>query len=217
MSLFAVLLSCSKRGQINGPDPNEPQIISQDTVLSGSLWEFNIGEAADEIYSTIQNVKTDRQIKYLGIINNIFTDVQLLEGRLELYNALFLDETSGTPEGIQIYFEYDKVKSIYKNNGEALGNWPVTFQGNAVVRIGDSIKHIYQPLLAISATPANSPKFQRMSLFQKNVDKGYDPPMEYSPKWQFTSKISDKRFWLVDLNFTAGVLSSMYRTLYEYP
>lgn len=217
-SVILALFSCKKetnRDPIIIIEPPDLRIIAQDTIMSGNFREFAIGQSPEQVYATIQNTRVQRQIKYLGIVNNNFTNITALESRVDLYTQLFLYEASVfTPDDIQIYFEEDKIKSIYTRNGNKLSQWPAI--NNTFIKTGDPLSSVYNKLLAISNISQYSAKFKQMSLTSKNIEKGYDINMSLSSKWELSSAVTDKIFWHVELNFSNGSLLSIYATHYEY-
>jgi hypothetical protein len=220
VSVIFFLASCVKEKiQRNGPvvDPRFSRVISRDTLVTGNFWGLVIGQKSDQTYTILQNIKSQRHIQYLGIVNNVFTKVTDLQTRIGLYRELLLDETSGTPEGIQLSFLDNKVKSIYTNNGKNLSTWPALATNTAVIKTDDPLTTVYNKLVSISNAAAYASKFQRISLISKNIDTDYDPHMALSNNWQFTTSVDNNNQWLmVDLNFSNGTLVSIYVTLSEY-
>ncbi|MFT3822629.1 MAG: hypothetical protein QM731_01870 [Chitinophagaceae bacterium] len=212
---ICTFLACKKdhSGIIEtGPEPR-PTKVTSDTLTSGSWRDFTIGQTTDQVYLKIQNFPSETYAPYLGIIKNIYTEVTQLENKIPLYNQLLLDETIGTGTGIQVTFQNDKVSSIYTNNGTSLSRWPSGVNINAAIVINDDVSAIYQKLTNINAGPFNN-KLQRMSLFSKNVMKSYDPAMAAAPSWEF-STITGGKHYVIVLNFSAGILTSMYVNLIE--
>jgi hypothetical protein len=196
-------------------EPVLPKLISSDTLTAGGQLGINIGQTSAEIYSKIQAMRVEKNISAMGIVNNVYTDLAQLENKIPLYTSVYLDETKGTGTGIQINFESDKVKSIFTNDGVQLNSWPGFTDTENTVAVGNDIGAVYQKLVNIKKQGAYTKKFERLSVFFKDVNKAYDPQMSASPQWYFVSKVTDKRYNWVALNFTAGKLSSIYFTLYE--
>jgi len=221
--IFLVLLSFSacKKEAATSPgiiiDPRPEKRISSDTLTSGQQWGLTIGLSSAEIYSTIQEIQTQKQVGYLIVVGNVFTNLESIEHKIPLYSSILLDEKSGTSTGIQIYFSENKVKSIFTNNGDALSNWPSGTGNSASIAVGDKIADIYQKLVAIKGIGSYASKFERISIFYKDINKSYDPQMSSSPQWYFTATLNDKRYNLVQLNFNGGNLSSIYSTVFERP
>jgi hypothetical protein len=198
-------------------DPVQPAILEQDTVYSGDFWGIRIGDSPEEIHTAIQQVKTDRQIGGLVIVSNIFTRLAEIETRIPLYNGLFMDEFQGTNTGVQIAFADGTVKSIYLNSGQQLTRWPDNAAIGPQIQTGDEIKTIYNKLVLINKLDAYKNKFERLSLFYKNLSTAYDSRMSVSPQWYFGAQITDKKIYQVKLNFVNSRLFSVEYTLLEYP
>ncbi|TFF40299.1 hypothetical protein [Mucilaginibacter psychrotolerans] len=219
--LIALLFSaCIKEAGTKTPlitvDPIPPKIISSDTLNSGGQWGLTVGQSASALYSRIQEIKIERHIGNLSIVGNVFTSLETLKDKLPLYTSIYLDETLGTGTGIQIYFEDDKVKSVWTNDGVGLKRWPLINGASASVTVGDPIGGVYQKLVNIKKQAAYVNKFERISIFNKDINKVYDPSMSASRQWYFVSVIDDQRYNMVSLNFSAGNLVSIYSTIYEY-
>ncbi|MBK0379653.1 hypothetical protein [Mucilaginibacter segetis] len=213
----AAFFSCKKENTGNGIiiDPPAAKIISQDTLTSGQFLGLTIGQTSTGIYATIQANKTTQQISYLNVVGNVFTQLDSLKDRLPLYTSILLDEQKGTGTGIQIYFENDKVKSIWTNDGIQLNKWPVGNSTNATIAVNDQISTIYQKLVNIKKIASYANKFERLSIFSKDINKVYDPAMSASTQWYFTSVINSRQYNVVQLNFNANTLTSIYSTIYE--
>jgi hypothetical protein len=186
-------------------------------LTTGQWWGLNIGDTITDIYKAIQNIQTENGVNYLGIGDNVFTKIEDLEGRIPLYRSVYLDETVGTSSGIQVYFSDNKVKSIWTNSGTELSRWPLNTDRAATIAKNDPIENIYPSLTNIKRIAAFANKFERISLPSKDINKPYDPQMSKSPQWIFSALVSDKRYYVVNLNFSTGVLTSIYATLYEMP
>lgn len=214
---FALLLSlasCMKGSSVEiDAKPYRP--IEKDTLRTGQLWGLTIGEAAPDVYAVLQDIRSDKQIGYLGIVGNVYSDLSAIQEKIPLYNSLFMDETAGTPQGIQLGFEADKIKVIYMNSGTPLNKWPsITDFANGLT-IGDSVSTVYEKLVAIKNVAVYGAKLQRLSLFDKNLAKNYDIGMANSTQWQVVTATVNKRWQLLELNFSLGSLNSIYYTLYE--
>jgi len=212
--LSIVFTSCMK-GSSGTNDPNPYRPIEKDTVSTGQLWGLTIGEASSDVYAMLQDIRTERQITYVGVIGNVFSDLSLIQEKIPLYNSLFMDETTGTPTGIQLGFEASKVKLIYMNNGTPLAKWPSINDFQDGITVGDSISTLYNKLVAIKNVAVYGDKLQRLSLFDKNLTTAFDPGMANSTQWQVVTTTVNKRWQLLELNFSAGTLTSIYYTLYE--
>ena len=126
-----------------------------------------------------------------------------------------MDEKNGTESGIQIYFAYNKVDAIWTNSGTELSRWPLNTDRAATIAKNDPIENVYSSLTNIKRVAAFANKFERISLFDKDINKAYAPQMSKSQQWYFATTVSDKRYYVVYLNFSPGVLTSIYATLYE--
>jgi hypothetical protein len=214
---FALLLSLAScmKGSDGEVDAKPYRPIEKDTLRTGQLWGLNIGESAPNIYEVLQDIRSAKQIGYLGIVGNVYTDLSAIQDKIALYNSLFMDETAGTPQGIQLGFEAKKIKVIYMNNGTPLNKWPsITDFANGLT-IGDSVTTVYDKLTAIKNVAVYGAKLQRLSMFDKNLAADYDPGMANSTQWQVVTSTVNKRWQLVELNFSLGSLTSIYYTLYE--
>lgn len=212
------LTACIKEKDNNettGPDPLPEKILSRDTIKTGQLWGFAIGQSSADAYANAQDIKNERKIGYMGVVGNVFTSLPPLENKIQLYSSIYLDEAVGTGTGIQITFANDKVKSIYTNNGEQLNKWPLLNGNSASVAVGDNVTDIYAKLVNIKNMSAYANKFERISIIQKDFTKAYDPQMANSRLWYVNGNVDDKQYYRLELNFTAGTLTSVYYTLLE--
>jgi hypothetical protein len=218
--LISVLFGSCKKDQIVSKNPAQQdarptKIITSDTLTSGQLWGLNIGDTITNVYKTIQYIQTEKRINYLGIVGNVFTGIDQLESTIPLYTSIFLDEKNGTENGIQIYFQNNKVSAIWTNAGAELSKWPSNTDKASTIEKNAPIENIYSTLNNIKRISAFTNKFERISLFYKDINKAYDIQMSKSPQWHFTATVNDKRYYVVHLNFSAGILTSIYSTLYE--
>lgn len=214
------LLSCEKEAVNTAPvepavEPIPTRIISSDTLTTGQFWALSIGETGERTYTTLQNTRVANRINYLGIVANVYSNVSDVENTLALYTSLYFDETVGTPEGIQLNFLNDKIQSIWTNNGKKLLRWPDDMPENSVIRVNDPVSDLYTKLVGIKAQQRYAKKFERISLFSKDLTKEYDSRMSSSPQWHFSATVDDRRFYVIHLNFNLGKLQSIYRTLME--
>lgn len=187
--------------------------VTTDTFTVGSWRGFTIGQTPTEVYAQIQNFPSEVSEPYLGITKNIYTQVSQLENKIPLYTQLLLDEATGTSSGIQISFKDDKVNSIFTNGGTQLTRWPGVASSTSIT-VNDAVSDIYQKLASLSNGPFGN-KLERISLFSKNVTKSYDPAMANSPRWEFSTITNGGKHYAVALNFSAGVLVTMYVSLLE--
>lgn len=218
--IITTLFGSCKKEQVTPEIITEPRhsiIIASDTLTTGQWWGLNIGDTIPNIYKIIQNIQTEKQIKYLGIVGNVFTKLEDIQNIIPLYNSILLNEKNGSASGIQIYFANNKVKSIWTNSGTELSRWPSHTDNAATIAKDDAIEHIYLRLTNIKRIDAFANNFERISLFDKDISKAYDAQMSKSSQWYFSAAVSDKRFYVVHLNFSLGFLTSVYATLYENP
>lgn len=218
--IITTLFGSCKKEQVSPEiiiDPPPSIIISSDTLSTGQWWGLNIGDTIPNIYKIIQNIQTEKQIRYLGIVGNVFTKLEDIQSIIPLYNSILLNEKNGSASGIQVYFANNKVKSIWTNNGIELSRWPSHTDNAATIAKDDAIEHIYSRLTNIKRIDAFANNLERISLFDKDISKAYDAQMGKSPQWYFSAYVSDKRYYVVHLNFSLGFLTSVYATLYENP
>ncbi|MCG2618186.1 hypothetical protein LZZ85_28050 [Terrimonas sp. NA20] len=215
VSLVFSLASCMK-GSVGNGDGQSYRAIETDTIRTGQFWGINVGDPAQEVYTKVQTLRTEKQIAYLGIAANTYNDLSAIQTRIPFYNSIFLDEATATSTGIQIGFKAEKVDAIFLNNGAPLTKWPGINDFQHSISIGDSVSTIYEKLVAIKGVSVYGQKLQRLSLFDKNISKDFEPSMSTVAKWQIlTTVTSNKRWQLVELNFSAGTLASVYYTLFE--
>jgi hypothetical protein len=222
--LFLLLLvvmfsSCVKDENVTAPivDPIPPKVLSRDTITTGQLWGFAIGQPSASIYAKGQEVKLERKIAYMSVIGNVFTSLESLENKIPLYQSIYLDQTLGTSTGIQIYFANNTVKSIWTNEGKQMNMWPANTSNNSSIIKGDQVSEVYKKLVNIKSIGAYANKFERISMFEKDITKPYDDQMANSRLWYINGDMDDKSYYHLELNFTAGKLVSIYSTLYEKP
>jgi len=216
--LAAILFTACRKEDLDNRIIVEPPFqsqISADTITNGQLYGLTIGQTSLEVYTKIQQVQAAEKMGNLNIVNNVFTNIDSLKTRLPLYTGIFMDEEKGTPNGVQLGFENNKVKTIFLNDGTMLAHWPSGFSTKAVINVGDPVDGIYQKLASIKKDDVASKKLQRLSVFFKDNNKPFDPQMSASPQWYFIATLSAKRYNHVSLNFAAGKLVSIYTTVFE--
>jgi hypothetical protein len=219
-TLILVILSisaCKKENSALTSDLQQVKILTTDSIQTGQYWGLTIGDSHATIYAKVQAMKGEKSIAYIGVVGNVFTQLTDIEHTLPLYRSIFLDETKGTGTGIQISFVDNKVKAIYTNDGLKLNKWPQSNSENASVANNDLITDVYKKLVNIKASGEYTKKFERISLFEKDINKPYDDKMNLSGKWYFVSEVTPKRYYLVNLTFLSGKLSSLKWTLFETP
>lgn len=191
-------------------EPPYEAVISIDTINSGQFWGLDIGKNAPEIYATVQAMAAQKSITHLGVVGNVFTELSSIENSIPLYASIFLDEAKGTDSGIQISISEGKVSAIFTNAGTKLSKWPLNNATHSSVVQGDEAESVYHKLVNIRNIKAFEKKFERISIFNKNIFKPYDLHMSVSPQWYFRVADGNERFNLVSLNFQNGKLVSIY-------
>jgi hypothetical protein len=182
------------------------QIVTSDTLTSGNYWGIAIGNSHTDVYSKVQALRLEKGITTISIANNVFNDLAVVKDKLPLYHSIFLDGTTASANGVQLFFENDKVKSIYTNAGQLLNSWPWDMPSSQSVQLESPVSGLYDKLVAIKNLPAYNVYFQRISLYYKNIKTGYDEAMSNHAKWFFTSPVNDKVFLRVNLKFSAGAV-----------
>jgi hypothetical protein len=217
--LSVVLFACSKKDSENVLiiEPAEPRVIEDNTISTGNFWNIGIDQTADQVYSNLQAIAAEKKITFINVAGNTFTNVADLETRLTLYRNLFFDEVAGTSTGIQLTFENDKIKSIYLNSGVLLYQWPAVGPANAVLKTGDGIASVYTKLTELKDMDQYKNKLGRMLLLAKKIETTYDTKMSTSPQWTFVSTVNERRYYIIELSFQGGKLSSVHYVLYEKP
>lgn len=211
--VLAAMLSLSLIGTgCLDTDPMEPEIIvdppvqilvSRDSITTGAHLGLTIGGGMEDMYASLQKLQ-EKGIFYVHVVGNIFSDVAQLNNRVQLYQSIFLDQKIGTDSGVQITFESGKVKSIYLNSGKQLSQWPLKENASSSVRVGDHAEGLYSKLLKISGNKSYSNKFERISLFTKELATQYDPAMNSSPQWYFRYQVEPGLYEDVKINFENG-------------
>lgn len=219
--LFLIMMSltaCTKDEAVTdgGPDPIPPKVISRDTLKAGQLWGITIGQSAVDVYKEIKEIRTEREVGYLGVVGNFYNSLESLDGKIPLYTGIFLDEQVGTSTGIQISFANDKVASIFNNSGVKMQKWPTNVVSAVSVAVGDPTEEVYSKLVGIKKMSAYASKFERISLFGKDPAKDYDPLMGNSRLWYLNGHIAGQRYYNTELNFSNGKLVSIYTSELEY-
>ena len=217
---FLVLLllpACKKEATDSGKiiiEPPTTYLISSDTLTTGQQWGLTVGQSSADLYAKIQEIRVERKITGLSVVGSVFTSLEGLENKIPLYTSIYLDKKVGTSTGIQIYFSENKVKSIYTNDGVAIPKWPIGIGESKTVSVGDKIDGIYNKLVAIKKISAYTSRFEYIGIFDKDINKVYDPQMSASPQWYFSVSIGDKKFNEIQLNFTSGKLVSIYSKVF---
>jgi len=195
-------------------EPVFPVLVSSDTLTTGEKWGLTIGMPAEDLYNKIKTLSFQQPVTNVQVIGNFFSKIEDLENKISLYHAIYLDESFGTSTGIQIAFADDKVSTIYTNSGVKLNRWP-SESSLINIKTGDATEGIYQKLLRIRQFPGYSKKFERISIFSKNLKKPYDPGMTLSRQWQFVAISDSSHTYHISVNLTDGKLNSIYYYLYK--
>lgn len=211
-----VLSACQKEEEENPIiiEPPQQLLLDSDTLMVGGKWGLTIGESAETLYPKIKELQFAKPVTYLGIVENVFSGIDGLESTIPLYQSVFLDEAKGTSSGIQISFAEDKVSAIYTNEGKSLARWPTNTNVNATILKGDPIDKIYAKLSKIKQIGTYSNKFERVSIFSKDVGKAYDPHMTSSPQWYFYASVDEKKHYEIFLYLKEGKLNAIAYRLY---
>lgn len=216
--IFISLVSCKKETEpvsLTGTPEPIVRVLSSDTLRTGQKWGFSIGDSTTDMYFRMQSNRAEYPMNVFIIVGNIFTKVADLENRLTLYSGIDLDQTIGSPNGIQIAFSNNKIKSIFTNNGTQLSRWPINEAPNSSIAVDDSIDGLYSKLVNISHINAYKSNFERISLFFKDLNKDFDPHIILSPQWIYVRRVDSRMFYVIELNFVSGRLASIYSTLNE--
>jgi hypothetical protein len=204
-------------------DPVEPEIIvdpifqirvSSDTITAGEHLGIRIAAGAEDVYAVLQNNQGTIG-HYVQVVSNIFTNVNQLDNRIHLYQSILLDEQTGTDSGVQIAFEEGKVKSIYLNSGSKLTQWPLKENASTSVRVGDQASALYDKLVNINKKSSYANKFERISLFTKELASQYDPIMTQSPQWYFRYTVEPKLYEHVDVKMESGKVKYLVVSRYQ--
>jgi len=186
-------------------EPPMPIEVKIDSILQGARYGLTIGDNPEKIYEGLQTyVKTIDTSPYLSITGFHNTKVEDLKDRIDLYGSLILDSKPSSLEGGQIYFEGDVIKSIYNRDGKKLLLWPKSSANP--LRVGDKVVDIYEKLLKIKAEARHAHFFDYIGMFEKKINKPFDPKQRSSNLWQFSFSEDKKNIVLVDLVFENQVL-----------
>ena len=208
---------------ING-QPDEPtiiiepplvQLISTDTISSGSYMGFTIGEEAEEIYARVTALQASDGVTYLNVVGNVFDGLRGLEERMPLYQSIFLDQKPGSDSGVQLTLTDGRVSSIFLNSGKELTQWPEKPRLLPAIQVGDAAEALYLKLEKISADKSYRNKFEYVSLLTKDLSKDYDHHMAAAPQWYFAYLLGDDKMDEVKLNFEEGRLHEILINHYK--
>lgn len=206
---FLFFVGCEKE-QLEDPIIIEPPfdllLLETDSISSGEKLGITIGSKAFEVYQMIRDIREEHRIGGLQLVGNIFSAVADLADRLPLYKQLLFDEQTGTGSGIQLYFEQGKVASIWTNNGDKLSQWPQNPFAKAYIAVNDPVGSVHKRLQTISTTKQYAKKFERLSLFAKDLDKAYDPIMGELNEWYFAIAEEEHHLRIYHFYFDGGKL-----------
>lgn len=221
LSLVFLGTSCLKDNVVVDPpiiiEPPFEQLIGKDSITKGAYLGIEINAEAEKVYTAMQGLKQSKGIAFLNVVGEGGSDVKELKDRLKLYGAVFLDEKVGTDRGVQFTFEEEKVKVIYLNSGKQLSQWPEKENMSNSVRIGDKIEDVYNKLVKVKGNKTYAKFFERISLFSKDLNTGYDQVMTKSPQWYVSYTAEPNVREQVQIFFDQGkvkyVLSKRYKTV----
>jgi hypothetical protein len=191
------------------------QVIGKDSLTSGSYLGLEINKNAVDIYASIQKMNDTINFNYLNLVGNVFSGMSQLKDRIPLYQSIYLDEQKGTDSGVQISFENNKVSKIFLNSGQQLSQWPSSGNEDTVIRNGDDVTLLYAKLLKVNKLSAYGKKFERISLFAKDLTSTYDPVLTQLPQWYFTHIPGTNLMDIIHLNFQDGKLVKINITHYK--
>ncbi|GAB2794831.1 hypothetical protein GCM10027275_44840 [Rhabdobacter roseus] len=195
--------------------PPPVEILSQDTITTGSYRGMGINETAERVYTAIQALQQTEGLPYLNVVSNATSELTQLQGRLPLYQYILLDENQGTDAGVQLTLEAGVVTSIYLNSGQKLSQWPA--KADASVRLGDRAEDLYGKLVKVRAQKQYASKFERIFLITKDLAKAYDPAMAQSPQWYFAFKTAADQMEEIRVYWEAGQLRSIVVSRLKLP
>lgn len=191
------------------------RIIGRDSLTSGRYLGLEINQDAVDIYASLQKMGDTTNLKYLNVVKNVFSGMSQLKDRIPLYQSIYLDEQIGTDSGVQISFENNKVSKIFLNGGKQLAQWPTSGNADTAIKTGDAVTLLYAKLLKINKLSAYIKKFERISLFTKDMSSVYDPILTQLPQWYFTYIPGENLMDVIQLYFQEGKLVKINITHYK--
>lgn len=198
---------CLKNEQVDPEIVIEPTAlipVSRDSITVGDHLGIKIDADAEDVYETLKSLPEGSGIRFVNVVGNVFSNVQQLHNRIHLYESIFLDEQRGTDSGVQIAFKEGKVSSIYLNNGNKLTQWPLKENESTSVRLGDASDALYGKLVKIQSKSSYANKFQRISMFTKDLWSQYDAVMTASPQWYLRYAVEPKLYEHIQIYFESG-------------
>lgn len=208
--LFTVPVLIQSCLSMNGPDvgpiiePPTMILVRKDSLTSGKHYGIMPGQTASAAYAGIQVNYDSLGVNYLNLVANFVTDFSTLKERLPLYAYMTFDEKTGTHDGVQLWFEDKKLKSIYLNNGQRLGRWPENISASESVREGESSELIAEKLKVLQSDSRYKLRFEHTMLGVKMLNEAYDPEMEGTPEWYFGYKVGEDFMNYVHIHFKEG-------------
>lgn len=185
-------------------EPPTEVLVSQDTIREGDHLGIVVGSTTENAYSVLRQLPTPKPMEYVNVVGGVATNLSQVTNRIPLYQSIFLDEQTGTDSGIQIAFEAGQVKSIFLNSGKSLDQRPVKENASMSVRIGDKVEELHAKLVKIESKNSYTNKFERISLFTKNLATSYDPTMTNSPQWYFRYEVEPNLYEHVQVYIEQG-------------
>jgi hypothetical protein len=178
-------------------DPPTYHSIGTDSIRSGEY----IGLGHAEVYSKLQR---EMNLEHLNIVSNSVSTFDDLVVRLPLYNYLAFDYHPGSDQGVQIWMENRKVKSIYLNSGKKLGQWPE--RESEAIRVGENSKAVAEKLIKLQKRAKYNAIFEHTMLYVKDMQEAYDSRLVDTPQWYYTKEISSGRLNVYQIHFRERVV-----------
>ncbi|HZH54487.1 MAG TPA: hypothetical protein VFD72_02450 [Sphingobacteriaceae bacterium] len=206
---FMFLISCEKTTvgpEIMGPEPEPLFVLEKDSISEGALLGIRIGKTASEVYYAAQMTLSEHENNHLYIVRPGFSAVEEVRDLIPLYNSLYFDQVPGSSKGIQVYFENDRIQSIWTNDGKKLKEWPTSPFHRTRIKVGDPTHSIYTNLEKLSKVGTYSKFFERLTLSDKNVNRAFDPSISQASEWYFMIPLLEEQFKIYHLSFEEGVL-----------
>lgn len=188
-------------------EPPETILLKKDSLTSGKHFGITVGQAASAAYPGVQVISDSLEVSYLNLVANFVTDFSTLKDRLPLYSYMTFDAKPGSENGVQLWFEDKKLKSIYLNSGKRLGQWPENISASGAVREGESSEITAGKLTALQSDSRYKHRFEHSMLGVKTLQEAFDPAMEETPEWYFGYKVDEKHFNYVHVHFSDGIVA----------
>lgn len=185
-------------------EPPETILLQKDSLTTGRHYGITIGQTASAAYPGAQILYDSLDVSYLNLVSNFVTDFSTLKERLPLYSYMTFDEKAGSGNGVQLWFENRKLKSIYLNSGRRLGQWPENINASEAVREGESSELTAEKLKSLQSNSRYKLRFEHTMLGVKTLREAFDPSMEETPEWYFGYRVDEKHTNYVHVRFTRG-------------